>query len=190
MKKRIACLGLSYPLMFDSTRSEKSWMAQKNPCTTGHPVIGSGNGLLIMYDEIWFLSKSLCPISMQCYPFVKYLDEMKLPIEYERVIHAVDHSNELGVLLARPVSAMPFTTSQIRKFLNLPESTTGYTEFAKVGINNISFDAGPSVRNYLLDFLIVTELQRLTNNYYELVSNILLRKLSFSMEKKDEYTSI
>lgn len=69
--KRIAYIGLSSPIgyFYDSQslyfKQEWDW----------NPIIESPQGLITLFDELWFLTRSLCPINLRNESYVKFLDE-------------------------------------------------------------------------------------------------------------------
>jgi hypothetical protein len=70
---RIAYAGLSAPLLYDYGRP-----AEPAPADTGsspNPILDSPFGAMLLYDEIWFLTRSLCPQNMRSVPYVRFLDE-------------------------------------------------------------------------------------------------------------------
>ena len=78
MSKRIAFIGLSTPLFYDyrNPASEAISDLRSSP----NPILDSPFGLFLLFDEIWFLCRSLCPENMRDLPYVKFLDESgKLP---------------------------------------------------------------------------------------------------------------
>ena len=71
--KRIAYVGLSTPLLYDyKTQVQK---APADVFDSPNPILDSPYGLLLLYDEIWFLSRSLCPVNMRGLDYVRFLDE-------------------------------------------------------------------------------------------------------------------
>lgn len=72
MKRRIAYIGLSYPLFYDY-RNPAS-MCENDIESSPNPILESPMGLLILYDELVFLCKSLCPDNMRTLPYVKFVD--------------------------------------------------------------------------------------------------------------------
>ena len=72
MKKRVAYIGLSYPLFYDYGNPAK--MCDNDLQSSPNPILESPMGLLILYDELVFLCKSLCPDNMRELPYVKYVD--------------------------------------------------------------------------------------------------------------------
>ncbi|MBT2727477.1 hypothetical protein J7E63_11080 [Bacillus sp. ISL-75] len=73
MKKRIAYVGLSTPIGYDY-RNEAS-RTKADLTSSPNPILDSPFGLFLLFDEIWFLSRSLCPDNLRDASFVKFLDE-------------------------------------------------------------------------------------------------------------------
>ena len=70
---RRAYVGLSGPLLYDY-----KVLAERGPAdqvSSPNPILDSPFGLLLLYDEIWFLTRSLCPQNMRGLPYVHFLDE-------------------------------------------------------------------------------------------------------------------
>ncbi|MCF7981752.1 MAG: hypothetical protein K9K86_07180 [Pseudomonadales bacterium] len=71
--KRIGFVGLSTPIYYDyrykASRSEADLSSSPNPILEG------AFGALLLYDEIWFLTKSLCPDNMRHLSYVRFLNE-------------------------------------------------------------------------------------------------------------------
>lgn len=89
---RRAFVGLSTPIGYDyinqatKTRSDQS--------SSPNPVLDSPFGLMLLFDEIVFLSKSLCPENMRSLPYVRFLDDPnKLPLVTAEEISSVASSN-------------------------------------------------------------------------------------------------
>ncbi|MFE5514393.1 hypothetical protein ACFQ9J_28050 [Streptomyces sp. NPDC056529] len=40
-----------------------------------NPILENTTGLLLCYDEIWFLTRDLCPVDMQKLPYVKFIED-------------------------------------------------------------------------------------------------------------------
>jgi hypothetical protein len=70
---RIAFIGLSGPLFYDYRNPARK--APSDLESSPNPVLDSPFGLLLLFDEIWFLCRSLCPDNMRDLPYVKFLDE-------------------------------------------------------------------------------------------------------------------
>jgi hypothetical protein len=70
---RIAYVGLSGPLFYDYGRA-----AERGPADLGsspNPILDSPFGLMLLFDQIWFLTRSLCPQNMRELDYVRFLDE-------------------------------------------------------------------------------------------------------------------
>lgn len=56
-----------------------------------NPILESPQGLVTLFDEIWFLSRALCPVSLRDEQYVKFLDEDS---DFVRLIKGVSHTFE------------------------------------------------------------------------------------------------
>lgn len=72
--KRIGYIGLSTPIYYDYGYQASLTEADKS--SSPNPILEGAFGALLLYDELWFLTKSLCPENMRHLSYVKYLDEM------------------------------------------------------------------------------------------------------------------
>lgn len=81
MKKRIAYLGLSYPLFYDY--QNQAPFSENDTWDSPNPIIESPLGLMILYDELWFLCESLCPSNMRGLSYVKYVDKIYPDLYYK-----------------------------------------------------------------------------------------------------------
>ena len=70
---RKAFVGLSTPIGFDY--KNKATKAQADTVSSPNPILDSPFGLMLLFDEIIFLSRSLCPENMRHLPYVSFLDE-------------------------------------------------------------------------------------------------------------------
>lgn len=75
---RVAFVGLSTPLFYDYRNPAGRAIADMQ--SSPNPILDSPFGIFLLFDEIWFLCRSLCPKNMRDLPYVKFLDESgKLP---------------------------------------------------------------------------------------------------------------
>lgn len=80
---RIAYVGLSTPFFYDyATQTPQT---RSNKFSSPNPVLESPFGLLLLYDEIWFITRSLCPKNMRKLPYVHFLDEEQMLPEIEDI---------------------------------------------------------------------------------------------------------
>ena len=81
---RRAYLGLSYPLWYDygnPVKKQKYWRP--------NPIIESPLGLMILYDELVFLCKDICPENMRKLPYVKFVDEILPDFYYSDILEYI-----------------------------------------------------------------------------------------------------
>ena len=71
--KRIGYIGLSTPIFYD--REHKASQTQNDQSTSPNPVLDGAIGAMLLYDELWFLCRSLCPENMRNLSYVRFLDE-------------------------------------------------------------------------------------------------------------------
>lgn len=74
LMKRIGYVGLSTPTFYDYRYPAS--LAPSDGSSSPNPIIEGAFGALLLYDEIWFLCRSLCPENMRTLNCVKFLDEM------------------------------------------------------------------------------------------------------------------
>ncbi len=70
---RIAYIGLSTPISYDYLHYASK--ASSDTLSSPNPILESPFGLLLLYDEIWFLCRSLYPENMRGLPYIRFLDE-------------------------------------------------------------------------------------------------------------------
>ena len=106
MKKRTAYIGISYPLLYDYR-----YQADKSPndlLDSPNPIIESPLGLMIFYDEILFLCRSVCPNNMRNLPYVRFVDELFPDFCFKDLLECADEMRDiifaepLGVRYSKP----------------------------------------------------------------------------------------
>jgi hypothetical protein len=70
---RIAYVGLSGPLFYDYGHLATPGPADMQ--SSPNPILDSPYGLLLLFDELWFLTRSVCPENMRKLDYVRFLDE-------------------------------------------------------------------------------------------------------------------
>jgi hypothetical protein len=70
---RIAYVGLSGPLFYDYGHLATPGPADMQ--SSPNPILDSPYGLLLLFDELWFLTRSVCPENMRELDYVRFLDE-------------------------------------------------------------------------------------------------------------------
>lgn len=169
MKKRIAYVGLSTPVFYDykylAARSKADTHSSPNP------ILDSPYGLLLLYDEIWFLTRSLCPNNMRTLSYVKFLDEKnEIPDINLDGLHTPEflfgkHAIEEYSLVSRDYE-------NVRKFLsiNWERGQDNHTHGLQIGkwvLNGSSWDP----LNVVIDIAIHSKLPKnvefITNTFTE-----------------------
>lgn len=161
---RKAFIGLSTPIGFDYNNS-----ASKAPADTSsspNPVLDSPFGLMLLFDELVFLTRSLCPENMRNLPYVSFLDEQgNLPNISEDEIKAIwdaAWSYESNHSMQR----VPF---------NEAVENVGVTEGMNVDNHSHGLQIGPirqqanaSLTNFAIDQFVCS---KLSDKNIELVAN-------------------
>ena len=70
---RRGLIGLSTPIGYDYVNPIRPW--SEEAADIPNPVLENVAGLLVSYDELWFISRELCPIDMQDLPYVHFVSE-------------------------------------------------------------------------------------------------------------------
>lgn len=70
---RIGLVGLSTPIFYDYKTQVRK--APSDLSDSPNPILDSPMGIFLLFDEVWFLCRSLCPENMRSLPYAKFLDE-------------------------------------------------------------------------------------------------------------------
>jgi hypothetical protein len=73
---RKAYVGLSSPIFYDYGNPAKKPDKRQN--SSPNPILDGPFGLILLFDEIWFLTRSLCPENLRKCPYVFFVDEKDL----------------------------------------------------------------------------------------------------------------
>jgi hypothetical protein len=92
---RRAFVGLSTPLGFDYRNPATRTQADRS--SSPNPILESPYGLLLLFDEIVFLTRSLCPENMRHLPYVRFLDEEQaLQFSHDALNSSYEAANALA----------------------------------------------------------------------------------------------
>lgn len=94
--KRKAYIGLSTPLFYDYKNMAPKTKADMTD--SPNPILESPSGLIILYDELWFLTESLCPNNMRELPYVHFIDEECLLSNLTDIVDAQRINNKKNAL--------------------------------------------------------------------------------------------
>ena len=83
--KRICYIGLSSPTAFDDENKASRTRNDTTSYSSPNPFYIGGFGMLLLYDELWFLCESLCPENMRKLDYVKFVDQEFPMIDFEEI---------------------------------------------------------------------------------------------------------
>lgn len=86
---RIGYVGLSTPLFYDYPRPAARTNADL--VSSPNPILDSAGALMLLYDELWFLTRSLCPQNLRSASFVRFVDEMSILDDLSDVVSLSEH---------------------------------------------------------------------------------------------------
>lgn len=181
--KRIAYVGLSSPIAYNYHK-EISAMGPKHPWSWC-ALLESPYGLMTLFDEIWFLHPSLCPITMKDLPFVKFI--MEDSYKEQKVISIISNFqngkiNESSFSEIQQPEAIIFDSFNEITERIFPNDT----KKLKLDVHSHSIEfpevlplSGNSFRisNLIIDYLIANDLSDGKINKVELITNSLTEKL-------------
>lgn len=170
---RKALIGLSSPIFYDYSQQGERLASELN--SSPNPVLDGAYGLFFLYDEVWFLTRCLCPRNMRKASFVHFLDEEGL-ITPEVLETNIDRPEYF------------FADYQLRRFRDFHRSY--WTTVRQVGIHwearpdnhtqsldvaGAKVSASSSVEtNVIRDIALVA---RLGNHSFELITNTFTQNL-------------
>ncbi len=178
MKKRVAYIGLSYPLLYDYGYQAERTINDLSD--SPNPIIESPMGLMILYDEILFLCKSLCPNNMRGLPYVKYVDELYPDFYFSGILDSIKNM-ENPIIRDRSISYGDIVTA-----LNVTRSKAdSHTHSLKIGDINIAANADAD--RFLFDIFVFQALQQIYDSDIELISNRLFNMKPYSNSAETEF---
>lgn len=126
--KRIAYIGLSSPTAYFYDHDRKYF---KEPWAW-NPILESPQGLITLFDEIWFFSRALCPVNLRNSNFVKFLDENSFySSKIERVcrdfdIFSFDRFLEIYPLITQLIDTNSnYSEEQFKRYEKIIDSVYG-----------------------------------------------------------------
>ena len=163
MKKRTAYIGIAYPLLYDYRHQAKK--SFNDMWDSPNPIIESPLGLMIFYDEILFLCRSICPENMRNLPYVKFVDELYTDFCFENIKKSVEE-NEDTIINSRDLSY-----DVVKNALNIHwDGVDTHTHSLKIGDIKIGAQSN-NKETFLFDLYVFQALQELYDPNIELVTN-------------------
>lgn len=179
---RVAYVGFSTPIFYDyKCRAKK---APADLISSPNPILDSPFGLLLLYDEIWFATRSLCPNNMRKLNYVKFLDEeTRLPSLDGFDIEVIRQQTTPESIYAEKITNFNEGVSKYEKLvkevgIHWNAAIDNHTH--NLNINNLTLYACPSISNILLDMSIVNYLNNSHN--VEFITNYISQRFLTSLD--------
>ena len=178
MGKRTAYIGLSYPLLYDYNHQ-----ADKSPndlYSSPNPIIESPLGLMILFDEILFLCRSVCPNNMRQLPYVKFVDELYPDLYFKGIWKCTEEQNENISINSK------FSYDDIVSALNVEQWRPDiHTHDLRIG--DVIISANSNEKNFLFDLYVFQALQNRYDGDIELITNSQYALKSFNGGAESEF---
>ncbi len=170
LKKRIAYVGLSTPIGYDYRNPASK--TRNDLSSSPNPVLDSPFGLFLLFDEIWFLTRSLCPENLRNASFVKFLDEIQESfindINFESLIQELSSQESKIYLQQTHISRADFNTVIDNLDIDWKMGIDGHTHGISIGSSILSGNA--TLDKLLIDMKVI---ELLENEDIELITNTL-----------------
>lgn len=127
-KRRVCYVGLSSPNAFDFTNKASETKNDTIYHSSPNPFYIGGFGMLLLFDELWFLCESLCPENMRKLDYVKFIDQEFPMTDFQEI-----HNQALAL------------------FLQLPSDRTLLTDFLSDNVTKSYFHAHNAIRQSIID---------------------------------------
>jgi hypothetical protein len=171
---RRAFVGFSSPLAYDY--SHQASRAPADNFSSPNPILDGPFGLMILFDELVFLTRSLCPENMRQLPFVRFLDEEGFvpdaqTLTWERIRERLSEDP-----VWRQVTDRESTRPIYEETLTVTGATwTGIDNHSHgLTVAGLKATGNADAHNLVLDFLI---LEQLGQDQFELVTNSFTQPL-------------
>lgn len=177
MRKRIAYIGISYPLLYDYQHLAPKTINDKSD--SPNPIIESPLGLMILYDELVFLCRSICPNNMRNLPYVKFVDEMFPDFYFKGILNLVNKSQDTIKIIPE------IDFNDIVSSMNLEKWILDiHTHSLQIG--DVELSARSDEYMFLFDMYIFQALQELYYLDIELIANSKFRMGALSSNANAE----
>lgn len=178
MRKRTAYIGISYPLLYDYKHQAKRSL--NDLLDSPNPIIESPLGLMIFYDEILFLCKSVCPNNMRDLPYVKFVDELYPNFYFSDILKCVNEISNSITLNTK------LSYDDIVKSLNVQGwGADIHTHSLRIG--DITIYANSNKDKFLFDMYVFQALQQQYSEDIELIANSRYDLKTFNSGAKTEF---
>lgn len=179
---RKALIGLSSPTAYFYDHEQKHFKEQWR----WNPILESPQGLITLFDELWFVTRSLCPVSLRNEKYVKFIDEdSSYSNQLFEIFNDFSKSNfeaflEKYFYLEDFIDFNSIYGSEFGRYTEVVQNVFGHKPSAQLPIDNHShslgisdFDfSGNSMRidlfaldNVILDYLSIPNMELITNQF-------------------------
>jgi hypothetical protein len=168
---RRAFVGLSAPLGFDYRHIAPA--GPGDTLSSPNPILDSPFGLLLLFDEILFLTRHLCPKNMRDLSYVRFIDEEGMvpqigDLDFGHLSTILEHDHEWSRRLALNRANVPGFQEALRN-AGVYWTEGGIDNHSQgLSIKEVTRQANADAYNLLFDLLI---LERLNDPSIELASN-------------------
>lgn len=180
MKKRVAYIGLAYPLLYDY--GNMAYRTKGDRTSSPNPIIESPLGLMILYDELLFLCRSVCPNNMRDLPYVKFVDEMYPDFYFAGALNYIDDVYDF-VTINEQISF-----NDIVSRMNI-ESWRVDVHTHSLQIGDLITAGKPIKDNFIFDLYVFEALQKQYDENIELISNSYFSKAPFNGSVSAEFAN-
>lgn len=166
---RKAFIGSSSPILYDY--AEKASKAPSDLSSSPNPILESPFGILLMFDEIYFLCRSFCPENMRNLPYVHFMDEEGLlpnltDLNYDKIRSEVEAQKTAGIL---KYDNRPTHIELLEEWgLDWVKRADNHTHGLKFG--GIESGGNQDLHNLVFDQLV---LKKIGDSEFELITNTL-----------------
>lgn len=169
--KRIGYVGLSTPIYYDY--SNMASKAKSDTSDSPNPILEGAFGALLLYDELWFLCRSLCPENMRHLDYVKFLDETGDAPDVDQD-WLPDPKGAFSSAALDDFYESKRDYQLVKRQANIYWNASADNHTHRLIVGNQMLSGNPwSVKNVLFDFLLVEGLQK----NVELITNSFTSRL-------------
>lgn len=168
---RIGYVGLSTPSFYDYRNPASP--APSDQSSSPNPIIEGAFGALLLYDELWFLCRSLCPENMRSLDCVRFLDEMnEVPEVDPDWLPAPDQIFDPLAIAAFNSSSFAYHEVKAQARVIWDAAADNHTHGLSIG--GVRFNGNSwNIKNVVFDMLLA---ERLPSNV-ELITNSFTSRL-------------
>jgi len=163
--KRIGYVGLSTPSFYDY-RNPAS-LAPSDSSSSPNPILEGAFGALLLYDELWFLCRSLCPENMRSLRYVKFSDELnQVPEVDPKWLPDPDQIFDPAAIVAFQESSAAYYKVKEQAKVYWDAAADNHTHSLNIGAIRLNGNSW-SIKNVVFDVLLAERLSQKV----ELVTN-------------------